>query len=54
VTDNSSSLNPVGNDFSGNANNLWALYEKESKMRDEFNIQTLSDHMEGVFLFVRS
>jgi hypothetical protein len=56
VTDNSSSLNrerPVQNDFSDNANTLWALYETETKRRDEANIQTLSDHMEGVFLFVR-
>ncbi|KAH9969424.1 hypothetical protein BGW80DRAFT_1208832 [Lactifluus volemus] len=42
---------PKAEDFNDGANGLWALYETESKRRDEVNIKTLSDHMEGVFLF---
>jgi hypothetical protein len=39
-------------DFDDSANALWSLYEKEVKNRDEAQIQTLKDDMDGVLIFV--
>jgi len=39
-------------DFDDSANALWSLYEKEAKNRDEAQIQTLKDDMDGVLIFV--
>ena len=39
-------------DFDDSANRLWSLYEKEAKNRDEAQIQTLKDDMDGVLIFV--
>ena len=41
-------------DFDGSANALWTLYGKEAKSRDEAQIQTLKEDMDGVLIFVRS
>jgi hypothetical protein len=40
-------------DFDDSANALWSLYGKEAKGRDEAQIQTLKDDMDGVLIFVR-
>ena len=39
-------------DFDDSANALWSLYEREAKYRDEAQIQTLKDDMDGVLIFV--
>jgi Family of unknown function (DUF6535) len=39
-------------DFDDSANPLWSLYEKEAKNRDEAQILTLKDDMDGVLIFV--
>ena len=39
-------------DFDDSANPLWSLYEQEAKYRDEAQIQTLKDDMDGVLIFV--
>ena len=39
-------------DFDDSANALWSLYEQEAKYRDEAQIQTLKDDMDGVLIFV--
>jgi hypothetical protein len=39
-------------DFDDSANALWSLYQKEAKNRDEAQIQTLKDDMDGVLIFV--
>jgi hypothetical protein len=50
--------NPPGNsseepnDSDDSANPLWSLYEQEAKYRDEAQIQTLKDDMDGVLIFV--
>jgi hypothetical protein len=41
-------------DFDGSANALWSLYGTEAKSRDESQIQTLKDDMDGVLIFVSS
>ncbi|KAI0285615.1 hypothetical protein BC826DRAFT_918655, partial [Russula brevipes] len=38
-------------DFDDGANPLWSLYEKEVRPRDEAQIQTLKDDMDGVLIF---
>jgi hypothetical protein len=40
-------------DFDDSANALWTLYGKEAKSHDEARIQTLTDDMDGVLIFVR-
>jgi hypothetical protein len=39
-------------DFDDSANPLWSLYQKEAKNRDEAQILTLKDDMDGVLIFV--
>jgi len=39
-------------DFDDSANALWSLYEQEAKYRDEAQIQTLKDDMDGVLIQV--
>jgi len=39
-------------DFDDSANPLWSLYGQEAKSRDEAQIQTLKDDMDGVLIFV--
>lgn len=39
-------------DFDDSANALWSLYKQEAKNRDEAQIQTLKDDMDGVLIFV--
>jgi hypothetical protein len=41
-------------DFDSGANDLWALYEKETKDRDVDKFKSLKDDMNSVFLLVRS
>ena len=41
-------------DFDSGANDLWALYEKGTKGRDEGKYLSLKDDMNSVFLLVRS
>jgi hypothetical protein len=51
--DNSSTDDVIG-DFDSGANDLWALYEKGTKGRDEGKFLSLKDDMNSVFLLVRS
>ena len=41
-----------GQDFDEDANDLWYLYGKEAKSRDEARIEILKDSMDGVLIFV--
>jgi hypothetical protein len=41
-------------DFNDNANPLWTLYSEKAKDHDEAKIDTLTEGMNGVLLFVRS
>jgi hypothetical protein len=41
-------------DFNDNANPLWTLYSEKAKDHDEAKIETLTEGMNGVLLFVRS
>ena len=41
-------------DFDSGANDLWALYGKETKSRGEVRFSDLKDDMNSVFLLVRS
>jgi hypothetical protein len=41
-------------DFNDNANPLWTLYSDKAKDHDEAKIETLTEGMTGILLFVRS
>jgi hypothetical protein len=41
-------------DFDESANDLWTLYRKEARRNDESQLQSLTDDMNGVLIFVRS
>jgi hypothetical protein len=40
-------------DFDDDANALWSLHLDEAKSHDEVRIQSLTDDMDGVLIFVR-
>ena len=49
---NGSSQSPEGHDFDDGANDLWALYEKETEKNDEALIKPLKKDMDTILVFV--